>query len=114
MEGRIEPLTSCSLFQVAVLKFDVQKLTGCSRQSIQMEMCEGWQSKENMFLRVGIFFFFLMIFLPPHRSLSLITKRKIMKTKEIMKNSTLPPAATGVGLPECEHLGGSQGCAHST
>lgn len=80
-----------------------------------MEMCEGWQSKENMFLRVGIFFFFsLVIFLPPHRSLSLITKRKVVKTKGIMKNSTLPPVATGVGLLECERLGVSQGCAHST
>ena len=80
-----------------------------------MEMCEGWQSKENMFLMVGIFFFFsLVIFLPPHRSLSLITKRKVVKTKGIMKNSTLPPVATGVGLLECERLGVSQGCAHST
>ena len=37
-----------------------------------------------------------------------------MKMKGIMKNATLPPVGTGVGLPECEHLGGSRGCAHST
>ena len=34
--------------------------------------------------------------------------------KGIMKKATLPPVGTGVGLPECEHLGGSRGCAHST
>ena len=53
-----------------------------------------------------------MIFLPPHRSLS-NNKEKIVKMKGIVKNATLPPVGIGVGLPECEHLGGSLGCAHS-
>lgn len=40
MEGTVELLISCSLFHVAVLKFNVQKLTGSGRQSIRMEMQE--------------------------------------------------------------------------
>lgn len=81
MEGTIELLISCSLFHVAVLRVDVQKLTGSGRQSIQMEM---W---ESMFLRVRIFFF-LELFLVPDRNIFSITKRNLVKMNGIM-NSTL-------------------------
>lgn len=97
MEGTIELLISCSLFHVAVLRFDVQKLTGSGRQSIQMEM---W---ESMFLRVGIFFF-LELFLVPDRNIFSITKRNLVKMNGIM-NSTLLALWAGVELLEWERLG---------
>lgn len=66
---------SCSHFYVSVLKFDVEKLTGCGRQSIQMNV---WgPTEQGECDSEGWFFFLLMNFLVPHRKSFLITWRKL-------------------------------------